>query len=526
MENQIQVKELIKQEYSNCIQNVSHFTKKYCWIQHPQRGRILFNLYPFQEKVNTLYQSDQNKYLIINKCRQLGISTLIASYSLWLMLFHKDKNILIIATKQETAKNMVGKVQFMYENLPSWLKIKAVENNKLSLKLANGSQIKAVSAAGDSGRSEAVSLLVIDEAAFIDEIDTIFPSAQQTLATGGKCIVVSTPFGVGNWFYNTFTGGELGKNGFTSIKLPWYLHPEKDQAWRDEQDIILGKQAAAQENDCDFSTSGDTVILPETIKYYEKEHVRDPIQKTGISEDMWLWSFPDYSRSYMIVADVARGDDKDYSAFHVIDIVNFEQVAEFRSKIGTRDFAKVLIAAGTQWNNALLVVENASIGWDVIQSIVELQYPNIYYSPKSMGDLTPESYISKYDSGSTVPGFTNSNKTRPLIFSKLKESLTEKSFIFHSKRFLDELRTLVWVAGRPQAMKGSNDDLSVCAAIGMYVRDISFRFDEYNKNLSRATVGNISRQMPFNTSQPSLKGNYNPWEMQIGNDKHDLTWLL
>ncbi len=117
------------------------------------------------------------------------------------MLFNKDKNVLVIATKQETAKNMVTKVRFAYNNLPSWLRIKAVEDNKLSLRLQNGSQIKAVSAAGDAGRSEAVSLLVIDEAAFIEQIEDIFASAQQTLATGGGCIAISTPYGTGNWFH-------------------------------------------------------------------------------------------------------------------------------------------------------------------------------------------------------------------------------------------------------------------------------------------------------------------------------------
>ena len=149
------LKQIIREEYLKCAQDPAHFMKKYCHIQHPQRGRIMFNLYPFQEKVLHLWRD--NPYDIILKSRQLGISTLVAGYSLWLMLFQQDKNVLCIATKQETAKNMVTKVKFMFENLPSWLKITAEENNKLTLRLSNGSQVKAVSAAGDAGRSEAVS---------------------------------------------------------------------------------------------------------------------------------------------------------------------------------------------------------------------------------------------------------------------------------------------------------------------------------------------------------------------------------
>ena len=131
------LKQIIRQEYIKCAQDPVHFMKKYCMIQHPQRGRINFHLYPFQEKVLRLVQ--ENPYSIILKSRQLGISTLSAGYSLWLMTFHKDKNILCIATKQETAKNMVTKVKFMYENLPSWLKVDFEENNKLTLRLTPGS---------------------------------------------------------------------------------------------------------------------------------------------------------------------------------------------------------------------------------------------------------------------------------------------------------------------------------------------------------------------------------------------------
>ena len=232
------IRQIIKEEYILCAKDPSHFMRKYCFIQHPQRGRIQFNLYPFQAKMLLLWKD--NPYSIINKSRQLGISTLAAGYSLWLMLFHKDKNVLCIATKQETARNMVTKVKFMFDNLPSWLKIPSEENNKLSLRLSNGSIIKATSAASDAGRSEAVSLLLIDEAAFIENIGEIWASAQQTLATGGGAIVISTPYGTGNWFHKTFISAENKENDFLPIKLPWFVHPERDQSWRDKQDELLG----------------------------------------------------------------------------------------------------------------------------------------------------------------------------------------------------------------------------------------------------------------------------------------------
>jgi phage terminase large subunit-like protein len=155
------LKEIIRDEYKKCAADPVHFMKKYCQIQHPKKGKIPFHLYPFQEQ--TLRELRDHDYNIILKSRQLGISTLSAGYALWMITFFSDKNILVIATKQDVAKNLVTKVQVMYDNLPSWLKLPNVEYNKLSLRLNNGSQIKATSSSTDSGRSEALSLLIIDE---------------------------------------------------------------------------------------------------------------------------------------------------------------------------------------------------------------------------------------------------------------------------------------------------------------------------------------------------------------------------
>ena len=211
------LKEAIKKEYTKCAKDPVYFMKKYCMIQHPIEGKIPFHLYDFQEK--TLLDLITKDYNIILKARQLGISTLTAGYSLWMMTFQSDKNILVIATKQDTAKNLVTKVRVMHANLPKWLKQMCVEDNKLSLRYANGSQIKAISSKEEAGRSEALSLLILDEAAFIDKIDGIWASAQQTLATGGRCLVLSTPNGVGNWFHKTWVGAEEGDNDWNFIRF-------------------------------------------------------------------------------------------------------------------------------------------------------------------------------------------------------------------------------------------------------------------------------------------------------------------
>ena len=521
------IKKVIRQEYLKCASDPVHFMKKYCFIQHPQRGRIQFALFPFQKKMLALFKD--NPYSIVLKSRQLGISTLSAGYSLWMMLFNKDKNILCIATKQETAKNMVTKVKFMYENLPSWLKIDATENNKLNLRLKNGSQIKATSAASDAGRSEAVSLLIIDEAAFIENIGEIWASAQQTLATGGGCIAISTPYGTGNWFHQTWIRAEEKANDFLPIRLPWFVHPERDQAWRDRQDELLGDpRMAAQECDCDFSTSGDVVFYPEYIEFYEKTYIKDPLERRGADRNLWVWEPCDYSRTYMVVADVARGDGKDYSAFHIIDVENNVQVAEYKGQLGTKEFGYLLVGIATEYNEALLVIENASIGWATIQTVIDRGYQNLYYSPKS-GEVRADSYFDQYmDTSRMVAGFTMSSRVRPMLIGKFQEYLSDKGVTIQSKRLMEEMKTFIWKNGRPEAQQGYNDDLVMSFGIAMYMRDTAFKFKQHGIDLTKSMLGNIASTKTNYDGAYKLPKDKNPWQIDnpYSNGKEDIRWLL
>jgi len=517
------LKTIIREEYIKCSQDPSHFMKRYCNIQHPTRGRVIFNLYPFQDKVLHLWRD--NSYNIVLKSRQLGISTLAAGYSLWLMLFHKDKNVLCIATKQETAKNMVTKVKFMFDNLPNWLKIKTEENNKLTLRLTNGSQIKATSAASDAGRSEAVSLLIIDEAAFIDGIDEIWASSQQTLSTGGGAIVLSTPYGTGNWFHKTWVSAENRENDFLPIKLPWYVHPERNDEWRKKQDELLGDpRLAAQECDAEFNTSGDTVFYSEWLEFIKTTTIIEPLEKRGLDQNLWIWEPADYQRDYMITADVARGDGKDFSTCHVIDIVTNTQVAEYKGQLPPKEFGFFLVGLASEYNNAMLVVENASIGWATIDAVKERSYRNLYHSPKSE-QLTAESYLRSYEGNSEMtPGFTLSLRNRPLIIQKFREHIGDRSVTIKSKRLLEEMKVFIWKNGRPEAQSGYNDDLVIPFGIAMFLRDTSLKFQQQSHDMVRATLGNMSKV--------NYVGSYNannvknPYTISTVGGNEDINWLL
>jgi len=520
------IKQIIRQEYLLCATDPAHFMKKYCYIQHPQRGRIQFNLYPFQEKVLKLFRD--NPYNITLKSRQLGLSTLASGYALWLMLFHEDKNVLTLATTQATARNLVAKVQFMHGNLPSWLKVEAVENNKLSLKLKNGSKIQAKSSSTDAARSEAVSLLLIDEAAFIDNVAETWAAAQQTLATGGGAIILSTPNGTGNWFHQMWVKAEAHENDFLPVRLPWYVHPERDETWRKRQDELLGDpRLAAQECDCDFSTSGNTVFYSEYLEFYEQTYVKDPLERRGADQNLWVWEPADYSRDYMVVADVARGDGKDNSAFHVIDVESNTQVAEYRGQIGTKEYGHLLFGIATEYNNALLVVENANIGWHTVQVLIDRNYPNLYYSTRN-GDLTADTYFDQYaNSGNMVPGFTMSTRTRPIAIGKFQESISDKGVTIYSKRLLEEMKVFIWKNGRAEAQIGYNDDLVMSFAIGMLMRETAFKFRQRGLDLTKATLNNITKTTSQYTGVYSGTNNNNPY--QIDNPyggKEDIRWLL
>jgi len=524
MSDKKQLKEAIKREYAKCATDPVYFLGKYGIIQHPVRGKVNFNLYDFQEK--SLESFMKHDYNIVLKARQLGLSTLTAGYALWMMTFQQDKNILVIATKQETAKNLVTKVRVMHANLPGWLKQPCVEDNKLSLRYKNGSQIKAVASSEESGRSEALSLLIIDEAAFIDKIDTIWGAAQQTLATGGRALVISTPNGVGNFFHKTWIGAEDGTNDFNFIKLHWSVHPERGQEWRDEQDKLLGPSLAAQECDCDFITSGRGVIDGLLLENLKETSVREPMEKRGIDSNYWIWQPPNYTKNYVVSADVSRGDGTDYSAFHIIDVESLEQVAEYKGKISTQDFGNMLVNVASEYNNALLVVENNNIGWAAIQQVIDREYPNLFYTSKDLQYVDVQHQITnKYRSQerNMVPGFSTTQKTRPLIVAKLEEMFREESVVVHSQRLIDELFVFIYNGNRAEAMTGYNDDLVMSFAIALWVRDTALRLRAEGIELSKQAIQGIGQNPGIYTSEVEKNDS---WEMDVKGEKEDLTWLI
>lgn len=541
--NGLTLKQVVKQQYTKCAADPEYFIIKYCKIAHPVKGKIPFILYDFQRDV--LEDLQENDYNIILKARQLGMSTLAACYILWLILFHENKSVLVLATSKDTAKNMVTKVKMAHDNLPTWLRGNLVEDNKLSMRFSNGSEVKALSSKAHSARSESLSLLVLDEAAFIDRIDEIWTASQQTLATGGRCLIISTPNGVGNFFHRTWVEAIEGRNGFNPIKLHWSVHPNRDQEWRDEQDKLLSKKKAAQECDTSFITSGETVVDGEIIQWYKDRFQEDPIEKRLQMGNYWIWKYPQASKSYIVSADVARGDGSDFSAFQVLDVETIEQVAEYKGQLGTKEFGNLLISVATEYNGALLIVENSNIGWATIQQIIDQNYPNLFYMSNDLKYVEVERQLTNKlytQDKNLVPGFTTSTKTRPLIVSKMDryiretyDSMEDKRSVFdpviiRSERLIDELFTFIWTGKtnkKAEAMRGYNDDLVMSYAIGVWVRDTALRLRQEGIELTKNSLEGIERTYEDYDNVYSPKNmESDPYKIKFRDDEEDLRWLL
>jgi len=465
-----------------------YFTVNYCRISHPQRGLIPFKAYDYQEAL--LKDFRDYRFNIILKARQLGISTITAAYVAWLMLFHRDKNILVVATKLQTATNLVKKVKAIIKNLPAWMRISDIEvDNRTSFELKNGSQIKGSSTSGDAGRSEALSLLIIDEAAHVDHLDELWTSLYPTLSTGGRCIALSTPNGVGNWFHQNCVEAENGTNDFYMTTLMWDVHPDRDKKWFDKETKNMSKRQVAQELECNFNVSGETIIHPDDLEWY-LERTESPKYRTGFDRNYWIWEQYDETKPYLIVADVARGDGKDNSAFHIIQLEDLVQVAEYVGKPNPDDFADILYNVAAEYGNPMLTIENNNIGYAVLKKLLDNGYPNIYHSAK--GDHRYVDPVSAQWQSNVIAGFTTSSKTRPLIVAKMEEFMRNKLITINSNRLLSEMKTFIWRNGRPEAMRSYNDDLVMSFAIGCWVRDTVIIENQKNVEYSKSFMSSIS----------------------------------
>lgn len=499
-----QIDEIIK-----CGKNPVYFINKYCKIRHPVKGIIPFNTYPFQD--DCIGAFEKHRMNIVLKARQLGLSTVTAAYATWLALFHKDKTILVIATKMSTASQFLKKVKVMLEYLPVWLVLPEVTVTGTEIKFDNGSTVVAIPTSADAGRSMALSLLICDEAAWIQKMEDIWTGLSPTISEGGNVILLSTPngmVGTGGLFYRLYSQACTGLNEFNPICLPWNVHPEHDQAWFTKETSNMSKKKIAQEYVCDFLTSGDTFLEPEEIEYL-KFSILQPIEKqsvvdkhgTGNDRSIWVWKRPELTKKYVISADVARGNAHDYSTFHAIDIETCEVCVEYMGKIPPEKFSDVLIEYGKKYNDALLVVELNSFGYTVNAAIRDAKYPHVFYEK---GKNDPFNFKPPDDGEVITPGFNTNGAVRLPMLTKLGELIRTKKLKIYSQRFYDQIQGFMWMGNKPQAAKDNFDDLVMSLAIGLWLVETSPVIDDNLADMTRALLNSTSIERRSSEHMPRM----------------------
>lgn len=288
-------------------------------------------------------------------------------------------------------------------------------------------------------------------------------------------------------------------------------------------------------HNCDFSTTGNTIVDVETLKWIKENFIKDPIEKRWMNNDLWIWERANYTRDYLVCADVARGDGEDYSAFHVLDMESMNQVAEFKGTVDTKTYGNLLVSISNEYNSAILVIENNNVGWATIQQVIDLGYPNTFYSTSDLQYVDLERQmtgnINRLEK-KMIPGFTTTTKTRPLIISKLESYFREKSITTNSVRLFEELSVFVWNGSKAEAMKGYNDDLVTSLGIGLWVRDTALRLRGESNEFNKTLIGGISKTGGDIIYSPTKEKAYESWSMPSNTfDKNysqrtDITWLL
>lgn len=472
-------KEIIK-----CYNSFAYFCHKYVKILHPMDGLIPFVLYNYQRKVIKEYEA--NRFNIISKFRQGGLTTVTLLWGMWRCMFQLDQQIMILGRTDRDATDIGMMVDRSCENFPEWLKPKkdGKWNDHLKMFIDTGSALKFHSP--EAARGKSVTFLIVDEAAFIDDMDKHWKAMWPIISTGGGCTLVSTVNGLGNWYEQTYHEAKEKQNKFNIIDLDYWEHPDyNDEEWVKEQKAQLGEKGFLQEVLREFLGSGETYFPAKVImqlteqtrsNYPSRKLFPQWINKVGRLAQLeteshnqgafWIWKEPIEGHEYIVSADAAEGqaENNDNSCFQVIDTSTLEQVGEFYSNvIVPHEFAQVLNEVCIYYNNALLIVENMGPGGAVLSSLQHtLFYDNIYFENTK---------------ASNKPGIKMNMTNRALYLETLQNRLLNQTIRINSFRFVMELQTFQYnpVTKKAEAQKGKHDDAIMSMCMGLFIRDSMVR---------------------------------------------------
>jgi len=466
------------QEIIKCANSFAYFCIRYARINHPIFGLIPFFPYTYQKRVIDCY--GKHRFNILSKFRQGGLTTVSVLWALWRCLFKTGQRIMVVSKtdREAIAAGEVAKTSM--EHLPSWLKPETDKCNEHEKQFKTTSSVLWFYTV-EAARGKAITILIIDEAAFIADMNKHWKALYPVISTGGACEVVSTVNGIGNWYEEIYHEAEDGKNPFNVIELDYWEHPlYNDPTWMADTRANLGEKGWAQEIERSFLGSGATWINSVVIKAlsedtknnqpyrmaFEKWKNKGSERKNMWDEGaLWIWKEPIDGHEYIIGADCAEGvgEEADNNCFQILDLNTLEQVAEFYSNtVQPHIFAQILNEIGYFYNTALIVAENANQGAAVLGTLqFDLSYDNLYFEENKQQSC----------------GLKPTKNKRPQFLQCLQARLMNSTLKINSSRFVYELNTFIFnsITKRPEAQRGKHDDSIMAMSFALYVRDSQLR---------------------------------------------------
>lgn len=577
-------------EYARCVKDTPYALKTYLQTyDNTQSKYVPLELFP--DQVSLINDYDIHEENIALKYRQAGVSTVTSAWvSKRLVTAPKSKpeKILIIANKLDTSMEMANKIRSFVDQWPAWFGISfsAEKNSQRHFKLSNGCEVKAVATSKDALRGYTPTILIFDEAAFIEADNDFWSACMASLSTGGKVIVISTPNGFDPIYYSIYNQAVKNMNDFKITEMFWYRDPRYADDLKlikvkdivhymlnredyDDSEVVLDyshtdpmtrdfeeiknrfdegykpystwfekmskklkfdKRKIAQELECNFLGSGDNVIPQNTMDRIKDNDICEPENKF-MGGAIWQWKEPIPGHKYIMGIDVSRGDSEDFTTFTIVDFDEREQVLEYIGKIPPDVAAEVAFKWGTMYSAFVVIDITGGMGVSTSRKLQEMGYKNLYVDGLNAADKWK--YNPKINE--KIPGL-NFNSKRVQIVAAFEEALRH-DFRIHSMRLFNELGTFVYINGRPDHQKGQHDDLIMAMAMAIYVGESSFSQLEKVTEQTKAMIDSWSvstndykdKSQDFNPSIPVMPNNnharINP-QNPTRNDYEKYLWLF
>ena len=471
-------------EYGKCAEDPLYFIKNYVQIVSLDHGLVPFEMYGFQEgMVSTMHD---NRFSIFKLPRQSGKSTIIISYLLHYALFNPNVNIAVLANKSITARDILGRLQLAYENLPKWMQQGIIAWNKGNIELENGSKIIAAATSSSAIRGGSYNIIFLDEFAFVPSnvAEQFFASVYPTITSGQntKVIIVSTPHGM-NMFYKIWVDAQERRNDYIATEVHWSEVPGRDEEWKKETIRNTSESQFNAEFECEFLGSIDTLISAHRLKTLV---YRNPIQSNA---GLDIYVRPEKDNVYMITADVSRGTANDYSAFVVFDVteIPYKVVAKFRdNEIKPLLFPTKIHEVAKAYNQAYVMVEVNDIGEQVANALqFDLEYDNLVMA--SMRGRAGQILGAGFSGGRAQLGVRTTKAVKKIGCSNLKQLIEDNKLIIEDYDAVNELSTFIVRGSSYQADDGCNDDLVACMFMFAWATDQTY-FKELTDTDIRKTM--------------------------------------